>query len=43
MRLAGAGKLGGQSLKDWQEKKSDIARGFEELKEYLMREKTSSA
>jgi NAD(P)H-dependent FMN reductase len=43
MRLAGAGKLGDQSLKDWQEKKSDIARGFEELKEYLMREKTSSA
>jgi NAD(P)H-dependent FMN reductase len=43
MHLAGVGKLGDQSLKDWQEKKSDIARGFEELKEYLMSEKTSSA
>jgi len=42
MRLAGAGKLGDQTLRDWQKNKADIGRGFEELKEYLMREKTSS-
>jgi hypothetical protein len=43
MRLVGAGKLGDQSLKDWQEKRGYIGRGSGELKEYLMREKNSLA
>lgn len=37
--IAGAGILGEQSLKEWEaERKSDIVRGFGELKEYLARE-----
>jgi len=35
MRLASTGKLGEQSLKEWGEKKAEIAKGFEEVKVYL--------
>jgi hypothetical protein len=35
LRLAGAGRLGEQSLKDWAVKKGEILKGFEELKEFL--------
>jgi hypothetical protein len=35
MRLASTGKLGEQSVKEWGEKKAEIAKGFEELKAYL--------
>ena len=37
MRLASTGKLGEQSLKEWVDKKSDIVKGFEELKAYLVK------
>ena len=35
LRLAGTGKLGEDSLKDWQAQKGEIAQGFGELKEFL--------
>jgi NAD(P)H-dependent FMN reductase len=38
MRLASTGKLGEQSLKEWVDKKSDIVKGFEELKAYLVKD-----
>ncbi|PMD39144.1 flavo protein [Hyaloscypha variabilis F] len=36
MRLASTGQLGEQTLKEWNDDKSDIVKGFEELKEYLV-------
>jgi NAD(P)H-dependent FMN reductase len=37
MRLAATGTLGEQSLKEWVDKKPQIIKGFEELKEYLVK------
>jgi hypothetical protein len=37
MRLASTGKLGEQTLKEWDEKKAEIEKGFEEMKAYLSR------
>ena len=36
MRLASTGQLGEETLKEWNADKSDVIKGFEELKEYLV-------
>ncbi len=43
LRLAWEGKLGDQSLKEWQEKKGEVLKGFNELMEYLANEIKSSS
>lgn len=42
LRLAWEGRLGEQSVKEWGEKKSEIAKGFGELMEYLATDIKSS-
>ena len=43
MRLASTGTLGEQSLKEWVDKKSEIIKGFGELKDYLVKDSESTA
>ena len=43
MRLASTGKLGEQSVKEWSEKTEEIVKGFEELKDFLVKEPESTA